>query len=116
PYPSIKLHDGKTVRLDDAAYTQYRALASRTDRESVFAAFWRSHHDYQGTLGASLNAQIQAHVFTKDVRKYSSCLEAATFGGNIPTRVYTQLIADVHANFPTLHRYLKLRQRMVGLK
>ncbi len=29
--------------------------------------------------------------------------------------VYTQLIADVHANLPTLHRYLKLRQRMMGL-
>lgn len=116
PYPTIKLSDGKSVRLDDAAYTEYRALANRADRESVFAAFWGSHHEFQGTLGAALNAQTQAHVFYKDVRKYSSCLEAATFGDNIPTRVYTQLIADVHRNFPTLHRYLKLRQRMMGLK
>src|SRR5207344_2387037 len=30
-------------------------------------------------------------------------------------RVYTQLLDDVHANLPTLHRYLKLRQRMMGL-
>jgi len=116
PYPTIKLSDGKSVRLDDAAYTQYRALANRADRESVFSAFWGSHHDFQGTLGATLNAQTQAHVFTKDVGKYASCVEAAMFGDNIPPRVYTQLIADVHANLPTLHRYLKLRQRMMGLK
>jgi oligoendopeptidase F len=116
PYPTIKLSDGKSVRLDDAAYTEYRALANRADRESVFSAFWGDHKDYQGTIGAALNAQVQSHVFYKDVRKYQSCLEAATFGDNIPTRVYTQLISDVHANLPTLHRYLKLRQRMMGLK
>ena len=50
---------------------------------------------------------MQAHVFNKDVHKFKSCLEAALFGDNIPTRVYTQLLADVHANLPTLHRYLQ---------
>ena len=116
PYPTIRLSDGKSVRLDDAAYTQYRAVPSRADRESVFSAFWGAHRDFEGTFGAALNAQVQAHVFTKDVRKFSSCLEAATFGDDIPPRVYTRLIADVHANLPTLHRYLRLRQRMMGLK
>jgi oligoendopeptidase F len=54
-------------------------------------------------------------MFDKDVHKFGSCLEAALFGSNIPTAVYSQLIADVHANLPTLHRYLKLRQRMMAL-
>ncbi|MEO5618988.1 MAG: M3 family oligoendopeptidase, partial [Candidatus Eisenbacteria bacterium] len=116
PYPTVLLSDGRPVRLDDAAYTQYRALASRADRESVFKAFWNTHRDYQATLGAALNAQLQAHIFTRDVRKFGSCLEAATFSGNIPPRVYTQLITDVRANLPTLHRYLRLRQRMMKLK
>ncbi len=39
----------------------------------------------------------------------------ALFEYAIPTAVYRQLIADVHANLPTLHRYLELRQRMMGL-
>ena len=34
---------------------------------------------------------------------------------NIPVAVYKQLVSDVHANLPTLHRYLKLRQRMMGV-
>jgi oligoendopeptidase F len=115
PYPTIRLSTGETVRLDDAAYTRYRASAVRADRESVFAAFWRVHREFQGTLGATLNAQVQAHVFQKEVRHFSSCLEAATFEENIPTRVYTQLIADVHANLATFHRYLRLRQRLMGV-
>jgi len=116
PWPTIKLSTGEDVRLDDAAYTKYRQAASRADRESVFRAFWSAHQQFQGTYGAALNSQVQAHIFDRDVHKYSSCLENALFGDNIPPKVYTQLLDDVHANLPTLHRYLKLRQRMMGLK
>jgi oligoendopeptidase F len=116
PWPTVKLPGGETVRLDDAAYTQYRQSASRADRDTVFHVFWRAHREFQNTYGATLNAQVQAHVFEKDVRHFKSCVEASMFGDNIPPRVYTQLLADVHANLPTLHRYLRLRQRMMGLK
>lgn len=115
PWPTVKLTTGP-VRLDDAAYTQYRQAATRADRDSVFGAFWRTHREFQGTYGAALNAQLQTHVFEKDVHHFASCLEASLFRDNIPTKVYTQLLADVNTNLPTLHRYLKLRQRMMGLK
>ena len=116
PWPTVVLSSKDTVRLDDAAYTQFRQSASRADRDTVFRRFWAAHRDYQGTFGAALNAQVQAHIFDMTVHHYKSCLEDALFSGNIPPRVYTQLLADVGANLPTLHRYLKLRQRMMGLK
>jgi oligoendopeptidase F len=62
-----------------------------------------------------LNAQVKSHVFEKEVRKFDSAVEAAIFRGNIPKSAYTQLLADVHTNLPTLHRYLRLRQRMMGV-
>jgi oligoendopeptidase F len=116
PWPTVELSTGDSVRLDDAAYTQYRQSSVRADRDTVFRAFWRAHRQFQGTYGAALNAQMQAHVFDKEVHRYKSCLESAMFGDNIPTRVYTQLIDDVHANLPTLHRYLRLKRRIQGLK
>jgi oligoendopeptidase F len=115
PYPEITLASGERVRLDASAYTKYRQERLRADRDSVFHAFWGGFQNYRGTLGASLDGLAQAHVFTRDVRKFDSCLEASLFRDNIPPRVYTQLLADVHTNLPTLHRYLKLRQRMMGL-
>ena len=116
PGPTVKLSTGASVRLDDAAYTQYRQSAVRADRDTVFRAFWRAHQQFQGTFGAALNAQLQAHVFDRDVHQFKSCLEDALFSDNIPPGVYRQLIDDVHANLPTLHRYLKLKRRMLGLK
>jgi oligoendopeptidase F len=116
PYPEVTLSDGKKVRLDAAAYTNYRATPNREDRKNVFKTFWESYRKYERTLGTTLNAHIKTHMFNKDVRKFGSCLQAALFDANIPPVVYKQLIADVHANLPTLHRYLKLRQRMMGVE
>jgi oligoendopeptidase F len=115
PYPEVRLSTGETVRVDAAAYTKYRAAASRADRLAVFEAFWARYNQFTRTLGTALNAQVQAHEFTRKMRKYDSSLEAALFADNVPTAVYTQLIADVRANLPTLHRYLRLRQRMMGV-
>ncbi len=115
PYPEVELVDGTRVRLDQQAYEKYRADPDRENRMRVFKAFWDAYRSFQGTVGATLNAQVQAHVFDKDVRKFDSCLQAAMFGDNIPTSVYTQLVADARKNLPTLWRYLKLRRRMLGV-
>lgn len=114
-WPTVKLSDGKEVTLDAAAYTQYRQLPKREDRDLVFRAFFTAHKEWQNTYGAALDAAVQSHLFSRDVHKFDSCLQAALFGDNIPTSVYHQLVKDVNDNLPTLHRYLKLRQRMMGL-
>jgi oligoendopeptidase F len=115
PYPKIKLKDGEEVTLDAPAYTKYRAAADREDRLKVFDAFWARYNEYTRTLGTALNAQVQAHEFSRKLHKFDSSLAEAMFADNVPTAVYTQLISDIHANLPTLHRYLRLRQRMMGL-
>jgi oligoendopeptidase F len=115
PYPEVTLKSGEKVRLDASAYTRHRAAADRDDRLLVFKTFWSRYKEFERTLGATLDANVKTHIFNKNVRKYGSCLEAALFNSNVPTKVYTQLIKDVHANLPTLHRYLKLRKKMMGL-
>jgi oligoendopeptidase F len=116
PFPTVKLSTGEAVRLDAAAYSKYRQLPGRDDRMTVFKAYFDLYKGFMGTYGAMLNAGVKTHVFNKEVRKFDSCLQASLFANNVPTQVYTQLISDVHANLPTLHRYLKLRQKMMGLE
>jgi oligoendopeptidase F len=62
-----------------------------------------------------LSAQLKAHIFERDAHHFNSTLEAALFRDNVPVGIYRQLVKDVNANLPTLHRYLKLRQRMLAL-
>ena len=115
PWPELTLANGEKARLDAQAYTLYRASTDRELRRRTFKTFFGALQAFNGTFGATLNAAMRAHVFDKEVHKFDTCLEAATFPNNVPTQVYKQLIADVHSNLPTLHRYLKLRQKMMGL-
>jgi len=115
PYPTIKLSTGESVRLDAAAFTLHRQARNRADREHVFTAFFGALKTYERTMGSTLAAQVKAHLFDKRIRHFGSALEAALFQDNIPPAVYKQLLADVHRSLPTLHRYLALRKRMLGV-
>jgi oligoendopeptidase F len=115
PFPEITLSTGEKLRLDASAYNLHRASPVKADRDAVFAAFWGRYGEFTRTLATTLNAHVESHVFQKDVRRFGSSLEAALFDYNIPVPVYTRLIEDVHANLPTLHRYLRLRQKIMGL-
>src|SRR5262245_31255035 len=115
PYPTIKLSTGETVRLDASAYTLHRQARARADRDKVFASFFGALKTYERTMGATLAAGVKAHLFEKRVRHFDTALQSALFNDNIPVAVYKQLLADVHRSLPTLHRYLTLRKRMLGL-
>jgi len=115
PYPEITLESGGKIRLDVAAYTKYRAVNNPEERRKVFKAFFGKYAEYERTIGTILYSGVKAHVFNRDARKYRSSLAASLDGSNIPEAVYRQLITDVHDNLKTLHRYLRLRQKMLGL-
>jgi oligoendopeptidase F len=115
PYPTIKLSTGESVRLDPSAYTLHRQSRVRADRDKVFASFFGALKTYERTMGATLSSTVKAHLFEKRVRHFDTALATALFSDNIPTAVYKQLLADVHRSLPTLHRYLALRKRMLGL-
>jgi oligoendopeptidase F len=115
PYPEVTLSDGRTVKLDSSGFALQRTSANREDRKKVFAAFMGRLNDYRRTNGTQLNAQINKDLFYRNARRYSSSLESALDSSNIPTRVYSSLIENVNKNLGTFHRYLKLRQRILGL-
>jgi oligoendopeptidase F len=115
PWPTVKLSSGEEVRLDSSGYSFARASRVREDRNRVFDAFFGALKQYERSIGAALFGTVRAHIADKKIHAFDSSLEAALFPGNIPTRVYTQLVADVRRSLPTFHRYLALRKRMLGV-
>jgi oligoendopeptidase F len=116
PYPTVTLSDGKSVKLDTAAFSVTRAVPNREDRKKVMSAFFGALGTYRRTFGSTLNSQIQADIFVARARDYKSSLDAALDGPNIPASVYMRLVDGVNKHLPTFHRYLKLRQRMMKLQ
>jgi oligoendopeptidase F len=115
PRPTVKLSDGKEIRLDDQGYTIARGALNRADRKMVFDKFWASYKAFENSLGASLAAQVKGDQFRATARHYDSALQAALDGSNLPEAVYRSLIAETNRGLPVLHRYFELRRRMLGL-
>jgi oligoendopeptidase F len=115
PYPSVTLSDGKTVKLDKAAFSLHRASPSREDRQKVMESFFTALGKYRGTFGSMMNSNVQGSVFYAHARNYDTSLQAALDQPNIPVSVYSRLVDGVNRKLPTFQRYLKLRKRMMGL-
>ena len=115
PWPTIVIH-GKKVTLDQEQYVGYRSDPDPKIREQVFKAFWPVYKAYERTLGAIYAANLRGTVFQAHARKFDSSVAFAQSGDNIPVAVYKTLVQEANAGLPTLHRYFKLRSKMLGLK
>ena len=115
PYPTVTLSDGKSVKLDSAAFNLYRAVPNRGDREKVMSSFFGSLGAFRATFGSTLNGEVQSDVFYARARNYENALQRSLDAANIPTTVYTRLIDGVNRGLPTFHRYLNLRKKMMGV-
>lgn len=115
PFPSVKLSDGKTVRVDRSSFNLLRQAANREDRKKVFEAFFGTLGQYKDTFGTTLNAQMNRDLFYMKARKYPSTMDSALDADNIPLSVYSSLLQGVNDALPAFQRYLKLRQKMLGV-
>lgn len=116
PWPEVELSTGETVLLNQAGYTRNRAAANRDDRKLVFDTFWAMWDNYKDSLGMILTTEVQANVFQAKARNYSSVLAQQLGEENLPEEVYRTLVAEVNNSLPTLHRYFKLRARILGIE
>ncbi len=114
PHAEIEIN-GKNVVLNSSNFALYRGSDDREIRRKVFEAYFSQLNKFQRTFGAQLYGNINAALFSTKARNYNSTLEMALDAGNIPTKVFHNLISNVNTNLSTFHRYLSLRKRMMGL-
>ena len=115
PKVNVTLSSGETVDLSSSAYTKYRAVGNRADREKVFSSFFNNYKRFQNTIGANLTGKVKLDfVYAKD-RKFENSMDASLSSFNVPVSVYENLITQIHKNLPTLHRILDLKKKMLGV-
>ena len=115
PWPTVKLSDGTEVKLDQAAYTQHREAANRDDRKKVLDAFFGKWKEFEATMGTTFYGNLKEETVYAKVRKYPDSLTRSLDANNLPRMVYDALIKSSNDNLPTLHRYFKLRAKMLGV-
>lgn len=115
PFPTITTPEDDKVRLDSQGYGRLRSHPDPAFRKEVFDSFWGTWEKYRNSVGMVLNSHIQTQVALARARHFDSVLQRELFADNLPEAVYRTLVSEVNAALPTLHRYFRLRARMLGL-
>jgi oligoendopeptidase F len=115
PSPVITLSNGKVITLNLANYIRYRSVKKRSDRALVMKTYWKNHKKFENTFAALLDGAMKEHLYNARIHNYSDTLEARLSQNNIDPLVYHKLIKSVRENLAPLHRYLKVKQELLGL-
>lgn len=115
-FPKIKNEKGEEVQLTRANFISLMDSKDQNVRKAAFKAYYQTIADYQDSFAQTLAGKVKSDNFYAKARKYSNALEASLTPNNVPTKVYEQLIQTVNANLPLLHRYVKLKKKMLGVK
>ncbi|GGA44691.1 oligoendopeptidase F [Paenibacillus physcomitrellae] len=114
-FPKIKNADGQEVELTHGSYIQFLESPDREVRKRAFKAVYETYAKQKNTLAATLSANVTKNIFYAKARKYPSVLEMSLYGDNISKDVYDNLIGTIHESLPLLHRYMKLRKKLLGV-
>ena len=107
--------EGNPHPLSQGTFVPLEESADRVLRRSAYENLYHGFGAYKNTAASILNAQGKQLKFFADARKYPSTLDASLDRTNVPTAVYHNLIEAVHQNLDKMHRYVRLRKKLLGV-
>lgn len=114
-FPTIKDENGEEVEITHGRYTRFLESSDQRVRHDAFKAVYKTYGNYRNTFASTLSGNVKKDNFNARVRNYDSARQSALATDNIPESVYDNLVKTVHENLPLLHRYVKLRKKVLGL-
>ncbi|MBE7092608.1 MAG: oligoendopeptidase F [Clostridiales bacterium] len=115
-FEDIQMADGTKQQLSHGRYGLLLQDKNRDIRKQAYESMYNAHINNINTLAALYSSSVKKDVFYAKVRNFESVLQGELFSGNIPLTVYSGLIEQVHNFLPQMHRYVKLRQELLGIK
>ena len=115
-FPTIKDENGNDVEVTHGRYSRFLESSDQRVRHDAFKAVYDTYGKFRNTFASTISGNVKRDNFNARIRKYSSARQAALASNNIPESVYDNLVKTVTEHLPLLHRYIKLRKKVLGLK
>lgn len=115
PLPKVHDDQGKEVQLTLSNYGRFRLSPNREVRAEAVRGLLSTLRQYQHVLAGTLGGQFELDVLYARARHYDTALEAYLDKDDLTVAVHDNLINTVNANLKPLHRYVALRQKVLGL-
>ena len=114
-FPEITNEKGEKVQITNGRFVPLEESKDRSVRKEVFEKFYETFGNFKNTSASLYAGQVKQLMFYARARKYSSTLEAAVDGNNVSPEVYKNLVEAVNDNLDKMHRYVRLRKKLLEL-
>ncbi|MCI2061161.1 MAG: oligoendopeptidase F [Eubacteriaceae bacterium] len=114
-FGTVTDEDGEEVELTHGNYIKFLESHDRSVRKQAYEGCYKAYRALINTLAAAYNYSVKGDCLHARMRKYDSARQCALSGGNIPETVYDSLVSAVNDELPTLHKYIELRKKMLGV-
>ncbi|MGN0027012.1 MAG: oligoendopeptidase F [Clostridium sp.] len=107
--------DGEKVELTEGNYSSFIKSKDRKVRKEAFETLFGKYKNLENTFATTLSSSIKNFNFAAKIRKYNSALEASLKPNDIPLEVYKNAVNTIDENLKSLHRYVSLKKKLLGL-
>lgn len=114
-FPIVTNDKGEEVELTHGNFISLMESKDCKVRRAAYEAMYSTYEQFQHTYAKTLQTNVKVQNYKARVHKYASARQAAMSANFIPEAVYDTLLETVNKHLPLLHRYLKLRQEVLGL-
>ena len=115
-FPDALDAEGKAHPVTQGTFVACEESTDRVLRKNAYESLYGSFTKFKNTAASILNAQNKQLKFFAEARKYPNAFEASLDRTNVPTSVYLNLIEAVHKNVDKMHRYVRLRKKLLGVE
>ncbi|MCD8161007.1 MAG: oligoendopeptidase F [Clostridiales bacterium] len=115
-FPDVEDGEENLRPLSQGTYGKYIESKDRTLRKNTYETLYASYGQFRNTLAATLGAQTKQLWFFAKARRYPSSLAAAVAETEVPEEIYHNLLSTVEQHLPSLHRYVALRKKLLGVE
>ena len=114
-YDSVEDKDGNLHELNGSNFIFLESSTDRVLRKNAFESYYRSYKNHINTLAAAYAGEVKANTTEAKLRHYASSRAMKMEENNIDQKVYDNLIETIHKHMDLMHRYVRLRKKLLKL-
>lgn len=115
-FPTIQDENDEEVEITHGRFINFLESDDQRVRRDAFKAVYETYGKFRNTFASTLSGNVKRNHFNAEVRKYESARHAALSANHIPESVYDNLVNTINDNLHLLHRYVKLRKKVLGVE
>ena len=108
--------DGEEVQMSHALYALAMRGTDRAVRKEWFEKYYEAYTKLIDAITQTYHGNVKKDMFFAQAKKYDGCMQMALAGEDVSPVVYENLLSSVEKGLPTLHRYVRLRKKALGLE